>query len=520
MTERMAWVCALVLPLLAACGTGGGNGAPSDTLAPGDDPAAPVGATGVPVQVTGMCQVSAVPAASLVPLDKATLTSKLSDYAAGWMAPLHEALLGVDEATLLETMVETVRGTYDTTCHEQGSYEWSPPAELIDPAKEAELRQEIADLLAEAVELEVGTVLRLSVHQCSGCTEPLGEMPSFVNASLTTDGTLLLELELGGQPWTRTITITPDEIAVRAPLAPFGTWLDTATEAARAGTSLMPDLEGVVFAGARKEGAGRASAWAGFGNLRVASDPGAAKQQVFDFHDDCVGIEVRLAPPEVGSTAAVDFGTFDITVPGSSYCPSESSCGPKERTGTFGYHGGGISLVLEQPPAASGKGVVARVVTEAESQVSVGGDVYARGGLGPLGAGGTVDATSTRGADGYLVTFQPALDMGAALAISNFSEEMQLTLPTWLNDEIFDLSFGGDPVPSVRVPLREACPEGGTATTVARREVQIVSGSGTMEVGAGRVLTAAAGQCVGQSLTDPLTHDLTSDFWDAGFVCQ
>lgn len=516
------WSMGLLLPVLVACGTSGGGdgGVPSDTLAPGDDPAAPVGAAGVAVQVTGMCQVSAVPAGSLVALDKATLTSTLSDYAAGWMAPLHDALLGVDEATLVETMFETVRGSFDTTCHAQGGYEFSPPAALVDPVKEAELRQEIADLLAEAVEIEVGTVLRLSVHECTGCSETIGATPSFVNASLTTDGTLLLEIELGGQPWTRTITLTANEIALRASLAPFGTWLDTASEAARAGTSTMPDLEGVVFAGARKDGAGHVSGWLGFQRLRVVGEPGKPKQSVFESDEDCIGMEVGLAPAEVGSTAAIDFGTFDITSPGSAYCPSDTSCGPKERTGPFGYHGGGISLIVEQPAAASGQGVKVHVVTEAESQVSVGGDVFGRGGLGRSGSGGAVDVVSTPGADGYLVTFQPALDMGAALAISSFSEEMQLTLPSWLNDEIFDLSFGGDPVPSVRVPFREVCPEDGTSPVAARREVQIVSGSGTLEVGGGRVLAASAGQCVGPSATDPLTYDLTSDYWDAGFVCQ
>jgi len=506
--------------VLWGCGQPSAVGAPSDTLAPGDDPAAPVGATGVPVQITGLCQVSAVARAELVPLDKATLTAKLSDYAAGWMQPLHAALSGVDERSLLEDLVETVRGAYDTTCAAETDFEFSPPAELLDPQKETELRQEIADLLAEAVEVQTGTVLRLSVHECSGCSEPIGAQPSFINASLTTDGTLLLEIELGGVPWTRTITVTPDEVAVRAALAPYGTWLDTATEQARAGTQATPDLEGVAFVGARKDEAGNVSAWAGLSGLRVVGDAGTAKESVFDFHDDCIGVEVSLAPAEVGSTVGVDTGAFDVTAPGSTYCPYDTSCGPKERTGPFGHHSEGVSVVLSQPPSASGRGVAVHVATAGESQVSVAGDVYARGGLGDAGSGGEVDLTSTRGADSYLVTFQPALDMGGALAISQFSEEMQLTLPVWLTDEIFDLTFGGDPVPSIRVPLREACPEGTTTEIAGRRQVEIASGSGTLTVGGGRVLSASAGQCVGQSLDDPAGYDLTSDWWDAGFVCE
>lgn len=506
--------------VLFGCGNTGAPGAPADTLAPDDDPKAPVGAAGVPVQITGLCQVSAVPSADLVPLDKATLTSKLADYAAGWMQPLHAALSGVDEQTLLENLVETVRGTYDKTCHGSYDFEFSPPAELLEADKEADLRQGISDLLAEAVEVQTGTVLRLSVHDCSECTGPIGAEPSFINASLTADGTILLEIELEGRPWTRSITVTPNEFAVRAALAPFGAWLDTATEGARSGMDVMPNLEGVVFTGARKDAGGQVVAWAGFSDLRVVGDPGLPKQSEFAFHDDCIGIEVSLAPPEVGSSAGVDLGTFDITAPGSTYCPSEASCGPKERTGPFGHHGGGLSLVVQQPASATGKGAAVQVATEAESQLTVGGDAFARGGLGDGGSGSAVDLTTTRGAEGYVVTFLPALDMGGALLMSQFSEEMQLTLPAWLNDEIFDLSFGGDPVPSIRVPFREACPETGTTTIPGRREVEILAGSGSLAVGDGRVLTASAGQCVGQSQGDVSTFDLTSDFWDAGFVCQ
>jgi len=509
--------------LLAGCGGGEpAPSAPSDTLGPGDDPLAPIGASGVPVQVTGPCQVSAVSATSLVELDKATFTAKLQDYAAGWLGPLNEALLGVDEATLVETMFESVRGSFDKAClYESTNYEFSPPPDLGTAETEAEFRQEIADLLAEAVEVQTGTVLRLSVHECSGCSEPIGEQPSFINASLTTGGTLLLEVEFGsGQAWTRSITLTPDEIAVRATLEPLSDWLDTSSASARDGTTVMPDLQGVAFAGARKEAPGHISGWFGFLRLRVVADPGGAHETVTQFQDGCVGAEVRLAPPDVGSTAGLDLGTFDVTTPGSTFCSSDTSCGPKERTGPFGHHGGGISAVVEQPPSSSSEDVLVRVTTESEAQASVAGDVYARGALGPTGQGGTVDVGATRQTDGYLVTFQPALDMGAALAMSQFSEEMQLTLPAWLNDEIFDLSFGGDPVPSVFVPRRELCPTEGVAPVVSRREVEIVSGSGTLSVGGGRVLSASAGQCVGQSLEDEATYDLTSDYWDAGFVCQ
>jgi len=131
-----------------------------------------------------------------------------------------------------------------------------------------------------------------------------------------------------------------------------------------------------------------------------------------------------------------------------------------------------------------------------------------------------VELTSVLGQEGYLVTFEPALDLGGALAISEFSDQFRLELPSWLSDEVFDLSFGGAPVPSVRVPRRERCPtDGSIYEGPARREVRIVEGGGQMVVGGGRVLEASAGQCVGRSLADPGTFTRVSDFWEAGFSC-
>lgn len=79
-------------------------------------------------------------------------------------------------------------------------------------------------------------------------------------------------------------------------------------------------------------------------------------------------------------------------------------------------------------------------------------------------------------------------------------------------------TFGGDPVPSVLVPLRELC-RAGEFTSVERRELEILSGQ--LQISADdRQLTASAGQCFGQSLSDPDTFAQTSDFWDSGFACS
>jgi len=72
-------------------------------------------------------------------------------------------------------------------------------------------------------------------------------------------------------------------------------------------------------------------------------------------------------------------------------------------------------------------------------------------------------------------------------------------------------------VASIVVPYRELCAPG-SSTAQSRRELEITNG--TLEIHADeRVMSASAGQCVGESLADSSTYQRTSDFWDIGFAC-
>jgi hypothetical protein len=102
--------------------------------------------------------------------------------------------------------------------------------------------------------------------------------------------------------------------------------------------------------------------------------------------------------------------------------------------------------------------------------------------------------------------------------ISNFSEEMRLELPTWLQDEIFDVTFGGSPRASVFVPVRQLCPEDGPdPPEPLRRPVEIREGTFSLTSGQGTE-TVAAGQCIGASLENESTYALTSDWWEPGAI--
>lgn len=486
-------------------------------------PETPTSVTSLSDSSANWCSIPTISAGTFVDLDRDTFVAKLADYSVGWMTPLHETLLGLDEERLMPAMFEMVVATYDKRCRNETNWELLPPdEELLDADNQAELRQTIVDFFADAVVVSTGPKLRLEFHECTECGEPLGAEPSYIEAQLTADGVLTISVELtAGTPWTESVIVTPDIVAVRAPLAPLSNWGDTASADLRSGEVILPNVEGTATAIVRKDASGHMTGSVGFSGLAVVTDPGTPDEARFRASSDCMGFQVALGPKNEGSLVATRLGVVDADWAGSLHCPTESSCGEKERTGTFAYHLGDVSAILAQPPESSGQDALLQLATGAPSNASVAGDVFASGGLGANAAGGDVATTVSTDDESFLVTFQPALDLGAAMTISAFSDEMRLDLPTWLSDEIFDLTFGGEPVGSIRVPVRELCPEGVyPRPEVTRREVRVETGAGTMSVAGGRVLEATAGQCIGESLGDSTTFTHVSDFWEAGFACS
>lgn len=497
---------------LLLAGTGCGNVETSD---PG-----PTGSSEHSYRVSGLCDVAEIAETEFVPLTKSELVTLLSDQLVSWMTPLHAGLLELNDAGILRAWVEVVSGVVVESCRQEQNYDILPPNEaLIDPVQQANVRSDFAEFLSNAVEISSGEVLRLSFHECASCSEPVGRAPTYWTVRRTKSGTLLIEVELEeGRPWTKKVTISPNELTLQAELEPLTDWAATASEAAREGRTDYTRSKGTLTAGMRRDEQGRLSGSLGVRGFRLAAHEGEPNQTALSSASDCIGFEAKMAPKTEGSKLDADFGDLSLVVPGSSHCPNETSCGPKERTGPFEYELAGLSANFVQPSSTSAELFTLDVETRGESTGSVAGDVFGRGGLGKGGKGGSSLASVTESTEGYLITFSPALDMGGALAISSFSEEMRLTLPDWLSDEVFDLTFGGDPVPSILVPYRELCPEG-AFTSVPRREVEIMNGQ--LQIVAGdRVLSASAGQCFGESLADPETFEHTSDFWDIGFTCS
>ncbi len=498
------------------------NGGPSDA---GEDP---FGDGGEPSEASGqssyrlrsLCKVEETLEQEFVPITKAELVELLGDQFVNWMTPLHAALTNVDDVGIIDAFSELLSIAVYASCRTEANYDvFSPNQSLTEVSEQTRVREEVVEFLNNALEISSGEVLRLAFHECSCSSEGVGETPSFWNVRRTAAGTLLFEVELTeGAAWTKKVTVSPNELTVQANLETLTDWARTATVDAREGRTDFSRSSGTVTVGLRRDAQGNMSGSVGVRGLKIQPNEDKPEQTVGSKSEACTGLEVHVGPRSIGSSYSAQLGAFDVTLPGSSFCREGSmDCGEKERTGPFRFELPDSSLRLTQPSESGAEVFSLDVQTRGILSGSVAEDRFAEGGLGPGGEGGKTTAQVTRSAAGFELTFSPALDMGAALMISSFSDQMRVNLPDWLTDEIFDLTFGGDPVPSILVPYRELCAPG-SATAVSRRELEI--SSGTLEIRADeRVMSASAGQCVGESLADSSTFQRTSDFWDIGFTC-
>lgn len=533
LSRRLSWGGFVVSLALAGCGgqegAGGDGGGPlDDDGGPSDDGAEPFGDGGEPSEASGqssyrlrsLCKVEETLEHEFVPITKTELVEVLGDRFVDWMTPIYAALTNVDDVGILDAFSELLSIAVYKSCRAEVNYDvFSPNQSLTDASEQARVREEVVKFLNNAVEVSSGEVLRLAFHECSCSSEAIGEAPSFWNVRRTAAGTLLFEVELTeGAAWTKKVTVSPNELTVQANLETLTDWARTATVDAREGRTEFSRSSGTVTVGLRRDSQGNMSGSMGVRGLKIQPNRDNPDQTVESKSEGCTGLEFQVGPRPIGSSYSVQLGALDVTLPGSSFCREGSmDCGEKERTGPFRFELPDSSLRLTQPSESGGAVFSLDVQTRGTLSGSVAEDRFAEGGLGPGGEGGKTTAQATRSAAGFELTFSPALDMGAALMISTFSDQMRMSLPDWLTDEIFDLTFGGDPVPSIFVPYRELCAPG-SATAVSRRELEI--SSGTLEIRADeRVMSASAGQCVSESLADSSTFQRTSDFWDIGFAC-
>ena len=479
------------------------------------------------IQSNSWCEAPSFRPTGFATLDKDAFGALLADYTVDWMTPLHEGIGALDEAGLFNATFEMIFSTFMLDCN------WNQPGDLVfeddeltEEETRADARAEVLKAIDEAVEISSGETLRLSFHpQCDDCDEPAGKDPFFVNAQLTNDGVLVMQIELAeGKASTQKFIITPDAIVVEADLASYSQWLSESSSDTRSGDIVIPNVTGTITSISRKEEGGGISSTLGISGYTLDTRPGESDSITATANARCMGMHAAIDSRTGGAQVAAQLGDLTVTVPGSVHCDS-ASCGDKESTQDWVYSLGGVSIAVEQPGDDSENELRLNVQAETSSKASLGGDVFAEGGPGVDGKGGTLGLEVDTGPEGHLVTFQPALNLGGAMTISNFSDRFRLDLPDWLQDEIFDVTFGGDPTASVFVPARAQCnddsvnPDGMDPPEPQRRELRVRSGALEATTGSG-LKTAVAEQCVGGTLADESSLSLTSDWVEVGFDCK
>lgn len=529
---------AMVFPLVWGCSGGttpsesepsgdGDNVGPSDPVLDGYDFAYDsLDLSTVGTQSANWCELPEFTPEGFLPMDKQKLATLLAEYTVGWMTPLHESIGALHEQSLFNSSFEMVWASFHTDCN------WNTEEDLtfgddglLDAQNRDDAYQGVFDFIDAGVEVTTGDVLRLALHDCADCAEPLGAAPFYVNARLSTDGVLWLEVEpFEGAP-SQTYFITPEVVVAQAELAPLSEWLQQVDSEARAGDQLWPDASGTLTAIALRTSAGT---WASMGvrGLSFDSQLESPDNIHFGVTSPCIGMHATTDFPSAGAATSVYLGDLQAAVPGSLNCQS-SDCGVAETTEDWVYAVNNFSLAAEQPESSSEKELSVWMSADSSAAARLGAGTFAEW---SVGSAQTEDnepfsASVDEQAGGFLVTFEPALNMRGAIAISRFSEQFRVSLPTWLEDEIFDINFGGDPSASVFVPYREQCddelvsPIDMDPVVAERREVEIVSGTLRAEVGSGPK-SAVVGQCVGATLRDESELTLTSDWADVGFVCR
>lgn len=188
-----------------------------------------------------------------------------------------------------------------------------------------------------------------------------------------------------------------------------------------------------------------------------------------------------------------NIGTIDVSAAGTAVCNSSMNCGTQEQSGTFGLHLAGLTGEFAATAHATDLTFSNLGLGSESSYLASNGRQLTTVDVNP-NAGRRFSMNFSKTAEGTLVTFEPALDLRIAMAMSNLSDSMRVDLPEWLANEVFDVTLGGAPKPSVLVPAT-TCDANGQPQT--KEQLEVVAGS--LQLKATSIpnsIDATAGMCL------------------------
>jgi hypothetical protein len=184
--------------------------------------------------------------------------------------------------------------------------------------------------------------------------------------------------------------------------------------------------------------------------------------------------EITINAPTNTLGYSLNVGAVDVSIAGAAVC--DSSCGSKEKSGTFTGHLAG----------STGAFTVTKDATELTfSNLGLGSDTsyvaLDNDRLGTLDVnpnnGRKFSMTFKKTAEGTVVTFEPALDIKLALMLNKLSDSMRVDMPEWLSNEIFEIILGGAAKPSLLIPA-PTCDSSGRS--IKKNQLQATSGALTL----------------------------------------
>lgn len=188
---------------------------------------------------------------------------------------------------------------------------------------------------------------------------------------------------------------------------------------------------------------------------------------------------------------SLNVGAADVQVAGTAVC--DDTCGTREETGTFSGHFGGITGAFSTRKAATEITFSGLGLGSDTTQVALNGDPLGTLDVNPSD-GRKLSVSFKKTSDGTLITFDPALDIKLAMMLNKLSESLRVDLPSWLEDEIFEVMVGGAAKPSVLVPA-PTCDAYGQATS--KSELVVVAGNVSLrETSLPSPVVAAPGTCL------------------------
>lgn len=167
-----------------------------------------------------------------------------------------------------------------------------------------------------------------------------------------------------------------------------------------------------------------------------------------------------------------NLGAIDVSAAGSAVC-SDIDCGSKEQSGSFGLHLGGFTGEFETTAGAAELTFSGLGLGSTTSALSLNGQPLVSVDLNPQQSR-KFSINFKKSDQGTLVTFEPALDLRLAMAMTNLSESLRVDMPDWLFDEVFDVTLGGAPKPSILIPAPSCNPDG---SSTSKEQLEVVAGT-------------------------------------------